>query len=84
MEDIWLVKQGWKWVQSQKQKQKQASSSYETRASSCLRDRICVAIQQHWRMVCNGCHSLGKTLLIVLLYWKDSFFSGFKSLAGLQ
>lgn len=79
MEDIGLVQQGWKWVQSQKQ-----VCSIARTTASCLRDKIWVAIDSYWPMVCNGCNNLWRFVVLILVYWKDSFVRGFKSLIGLQ
>ncbi|KAL9236524.1 hypothetical protein vseg_011182 [Gypsophila vaccaria] len=79
MEDVWLVKQWWKWVKSQKQ----GCSVGRTRVS-CVRDRVWVEIKQHWPRVCNGCNKLGLFVLMVLGYWKDCVFTGFESLFRLE
>ncbi|KAK9674287.1 hypothetical protein RND81_12G223500 [Saponaria officinalis] len=79
MEDIWLVKQGWKWAQSQKQ-----ACSVAKISVSSVRDRVCVEIKQHWPRVCNWCDKLGFFVLMVLVYWKDCVFTGFRSLFRLE
>lgn len=79
MEDIGLVQQGWKWLQSQKK----ACSVAKTTAS-CMRDRVWGAIDRHWPMLCNGCKKSWGFVVMLLVYWKDSFFTGFQSLFGLQ
>ncbi|KAL2943531.1 Chaperone protein DnaJ [Bienertia sinuspersici] len=79
MEDIGLVQQGFQWVQSQKH-----VCSLARTTASCLRDRVWIAIDRHWPNVCNGCKNLWTFVVLVVVYWKDSFFRGFKSLIGLQ
>ncbi|KAF3441146.1 hypothetical protein FNV43_RR15057 [Rhamnella rubrinervis] len=78
MEDIGLFKQGWKWLQSQKHIYSRART-----ATSHCRDKIGIAIERHWPMVCNGCAKLGRFLCFVLLYWRDSVTRGFHSFIGL-
>ncbi|XP_021743232.1 uncharacterized protein LOC110709330 [Chenopodium quinoa] len=79
MEDIGLVQQGWRWVQSQKY-----ACSFVRTTACCIRDRVWVAIDRHWPMVCNGCKNFCRFVVLVLVYWKDSFLRGFRSLIGLQ
>ncbi|CAK7323935.1 unnamed protein product [Dovyalis caffra] len=78
MEDIGLVKQGWKWLQTQKH----AYSRVKT-AVGCLRDKIGVCIERHWPMVCSGCARFGRLMLFMLIYWKDCVMRGFNSVIKL-
>lgn len=79
MEDIGLVKQGWQWLISQKQGFFQART-----ALNWVVDRVWMGIEMHWPSVCNGFKNFGRLLLLLLLYWKDCFFRGFRSLVRLQ
>ncbi|XP_065861699.1 uncharacterized protein [Euphorbia lathyris] len=74
MEDIGLVKQGWKWLQTQKN----ACSRVNT-AALCLRDKIGYFIDRHWPMVCNGFVRFGQLVSFLLIYWKDCFLRGSQS-----
>ncbi|WCJ32390.1 Chaperone DnaJ-domain superfamily protein [Euphorbia peplus] len=74
MEDIGLVKQGWKWLQTQKN----AYSRVNT-AALCLREKIGYFIDRHWPMVCKGFVRFGQLLSFLLIYWKDCFVRGFQS-----
>lgn len=78
MEDIGLFKQGWKWLQSQKHIYSRART-----ATGHCRDKIGIAIEKHWPMVCNGCAKFGRFLCFVFLYWRDSVIRGFHSFIGL-
>lgn len=78
MEDVGLVRQCWKWLQSQKH--------YCTRAlvaAACFRDKIGVFIDLHWPMVCGGCARFGRFLIFLLIYWKDCVMRGFDSVVKL-
>ncbi|KAJ4836077.1 hypothetical protein Tsubulata_010697 [Turnera subulata] len=81
MEDIGLVKQGWKWAQSQKHWCSGAAAA--AAAAGCLRDKIGVFIERHWPMVCSGCARFGRLLLLVLIHWKHCVLRGFNSLLKL-
>ncbi|KAJ6966818.1 hypothetical protein NC652_004390 [Populus alba x Populus x berolinensis] len=78
MEDIGLVKQGWKWLQTQKH----VYSRVKT-AVGCLRDKIGVVIERHWPMVCSGCARFGRLMRFMLIYWKDCATRGFNSVIKL-
>ncbi|KAH8518081.1 hypothetical protein H0E87_000044 [Populus deltoides] len=78
MEDIGLVKQGWKWLQTQKH----VYSRVKT-AVGCLRDKIGVFIERHWPMVCSGCARFGRLMRFMLIYWKDCATRGFNSVIKL-
>ncbi|PIN21072.1 Molecular chaperone (DnaJ superfamily) [Handroanthus impetiginosus] len=77
MEDIGLFKQGLKWMQSKD------CYSVARSMASCLRDKIGVFMERHWPMVCCGCARCGRGLLLLLIYWKNCFVSGFHSFIGL-
>ncbi|KAL9232512.1 hypothetical protein vseg_007619 [Gypsophila vaccaria] len=81
MEDVWLVKQGWEWVKSQKE---EAWLSTRRRRRRCVIERVCVAVEEHWPVVCNGCNELGRLLLLLLLCWKHCVSNGVRSLLRLQ
>ncbi|GMH24475.1 hypothetical protein Nepgr_026318 [Nepenthes gracilis] len=78
MEDIGLVKQGWKWLQSQKH-----ACSRAKNAMCCLRDKIGMVIERHWPMVCSGCKRFGMFVLSLLFHWHGCFVRGFRSLIAL-
>lgn len=78
MEDIGLVKQGWKWLQSQKH----VFSRAQTRLG-CFRDKMGVLIERHWPMVCSGCAKSGALLLLLLVHWKDCLVRGVQSMIKL-
>ncbi|KAF9667015.1 hypothetical protein SADUNF_Sadunf16G0288900 [Salix dunnii] len=78
MEDIGLVKQGWKWLQTQKH----IYSRVKT-AVGCLRDRIGLFVERHWPMLCSGCARFGKLMRFMLIYWKDCAMRGFNSVIKL-
>ncbi|KAK2638581.1 hypothetical protein Ddye_026376 [Dipteronia dyeriana] len=78
MEDIGLVKQGWKWLQSQKHMYSRAQT-----ALGCFRDKMGVFIDRHWPMVCTGCAKLGKCVCLLLLLWRNSVVRGFQSMLKL-
>lgn len=69
MEDIGLVKQGWKWVQSRK--------------IACSHLRTTVR-DHHWPLLCNGFKNTFKFVVMGFVYWMDCFKSGFGSLIALQ
>ena len=78
MEDIGLVKQGWKWMQSQKQ----------ICSDACSAMRICVEkigeiVERHWPLVCSGCGKLLGLLRLSIVYWKDCILRGFRCSAKL-
>uniref|UniRef100_A0A6N2MUS6 J domain-containing protein n=1 Tax=Salix viminalis TaxID=40686 RepID=A0A6N2MUS6_SALVM len=79
MEDIGLVKQGRKWLQTQKHAYWRAKT-----AVGCWRDKIGVLIGRHWPMVRNGCARLGRLMRLVLIYWKDCVVRGFNSFIRLS
>ncbi|XP_017980598.1 PREDICTED: uncharacterized protein LOC18594632 isoform X1 [Theobroma cacao] len=74
MEDIGLVKQGWKWLQSQKHVYSKAKT-----AVGCCRDKMGLLIERHWPMVCSGCAKFWKFSRLLLVYWKDCMVRGFQS-----
>ncbi|KAG5255255.1 Terminal organelle assembly protein [Salix suchowensis] len=78
MEDIGLVKQGWKWLQTQKHIYSRGKT-----AVGCLRDKIGVFIERHWPMLCSGCARFGKLMRFMLIYWKDCAMRGFNSVIKL-
>ncbi|XP_050218568.1 uncharacterized protein LOC126669206 [Mercurialis annua] len=78
MEDIGLVKQGWKWLQTQKHVFSQAKT-----VALCLRDEIGVFIERHWPMMCNGFVRFGGLVSFLLICWKDCFVRGFYSVIEL-
>ncbi|KAI9403519.1 hypothetical protein POPTR_001G438300v4 [Populus trichocarpa] len=78
MEDIGLVKQGWKWLQTQKHVYSRVKI-----AVGCLRDKIGVFIERHWPMVCSGCARFGRLMRFMLIYWKDCATRGFNSVIKL-
>ncbi|KAF3526973.1 hypothetical protein F2Q69_00050013 [Brassica cretica] len=78
MEDIGLVKQGWKWMQSQK----------HMCSDACSAMRICVEkigeiVERHWPLVCSGCGKLLGLLRLSIVYWKDCILRGFRCSAKL-
>ncbi|GAV78671.1 DnaJ domain-containing protein [Cephalotus follicularis] len=75
MEDIGMVKQGWKWLQSQK-----TACLLAQMAVGCYRDRMGMLVERHWPMVCKSCANLGKFLRLLLVYWHDCVARGFQSL----
>ncbi|KAJ8755055.1 hypothetical protein K2173_016584 [Erythroxylum novogranatense] len=78
MEDIGLVSQGWKWLQTQKHAYSRAKN-----AAGCLTDKIGVLVERHWPMVCHGCSLFGRLMLFLLVYWKDCVVRGFRSVIKL-
>lgn len=78
MEDIGLVKQGWKWLQSQKHAYSRART-----ALGCFKERSCVFVERHWPMVCTGCSKFGNFLWFILVQWRNSFTRGFQSMIKL-
>ncbi|KAJ4726579.1 DnaJ domain-containing protein [Melia azedarach] len=78
MEDIGLVKQGWKWLQSQKRAYSRART-----ALGRFRDKMGVLIERHWPMVCAGCAKLATLLCLLLVHWRNSVVRGFQSLIKL-
>ncbi|KAF4386605.1 uncharacterized protein LOC115706317 [Cannabis sativa] len=78
MEDVWLFKQGWKWLQSQKHIYSRARTwAYHGR------DKVSIIMERHWPMVCSGFARLGRFLCFLLLYWKNCVIRGFHSFVGL-
>lgn len=78
MEDIRLVKQGWKWLRSQKD----ACLRARIALGRC-KDKIGVFLERHWPTVCTGTVRLGSLLHFLLLQWSDCFIRGFRSLIAL-
>lgn len=78
MEDIVLVKQVWRRLQS-----KRHFYSVAPTAVGCFRDKIGIFIECHWPVVCCGCARLGTALLFLLIHWKDCVVRGFHSSIGL-
>ncbi|XP_040986331.1 uncharacterized protein LOC121234457 [Juglans microcarpa x Juglans regia] len=79
MEDIGLVKQGWKWLRSQKDAWPRARI-----ALSCCKDRIGTFLERHWPTVWAGTLRLGRLLRFLLLQWRDCVIRGFRSLIALS
>ncbi|EEF32426.1 uncharacterized protein LOC8266279 [Ricinus communis] len=78
MEDIGLVKQGWKWLQSQKYAYLRVKTT-----ALCLRDKIGVFIERHWPLVSSGFVRFGWLVSFLLIYWKDCFIRGLQSVVKL-
>ncbi|KAF8103470.1 hypothetical protein N665_0188s0406 [Sinapis alba] len=78
MEDIGLVKQGWKWMQSQKHMCSNACS-----AVRCFGEKIGALVERHWPLVCSGCGKLLGLLRLSIVYWKDCILRGFRCSAKL-
>ncbi|CAN6938943.1 unnamed protein product [Brassica oleracea var. botrytis] len=78
MEDIGLVKQGWKWMQSQKHMCSNACS-----AARRFVEKIGELVERHWPLVCSGCGKLLGMLRLGTLYWKDCILRGFRCSAKL-
>lgn len=78
MEDIGLVKQGWKWLRSQKDAWLRARL-----ALGCCKDRIGTFLERHWPTVWAGTLRLGRLLRFLLLQWRDCVIRGFRSLIAL-
>lgn len=78
MEDIGLVKHGWKWLRSQKDAWPRARI-----ALGCCKDRIGTFLERHWPTVLAGTLSLGRLLRFLLLQWRDCVIRGFRSLIAL-
>ncbi|KAH0921681.1 hypothetical protein HID58_021699 [Brassica napus] len=76
MEDIGLVKQGWKWLQSQKH-----LCSWVCAAMQCYGGRTEAFVERHWPLVCSGCGKLLGLLSLSFSYWKDCVLRGFQSCA---
>lgn len=76
MEDIGLVKQGWKWLQSQKH-----LCSCVCAAMQCFVGKTEAFAVRHWPLVCSGCGKLLGLLSLSFLYWKDCVLRGFQSSA---
>ncbi|KAM7495703.1 hypothetical protein LguiB_030312 [Lonicera macranthoides] len=77
MEDIALVKQVWRWLQSKKH-----FYSVAPTVVGCFRDKIGIFIERHWPVVCCGCARLGTALLFLFIHWKDCVVRGFHSSIG--
>lgn len=43
-----------------------------------------MGVERHWPTVCNGFKNFGNLMFLLVVYWKDCFFRGFRSLVGLQ
>ena len=78
MEDIGLVSQGWKWLQSKKHFYSVAQTS-----ATCFRDKIGIFFERHWPVVCCVCARIATVLHFLLIHWKDCFVRGFWSFVGL-
>ncbi|KAF5728212.1 hypothetical protein HS088_TW21G00357 [Tripterygium wilfordii] len=78
MEDIGLVEQGWKWLQTQKH----LWLCTET-AAGTLREKVGVFIERHWPKVCSWCARFWQLVCFVLIYWKDCVVRGFQSVTQL-
>lgn len=76
MEDIGLVKQGWKWLQSQKH-----LCSWVCAATQCFGEKTEALAERHWPLVCSGCGKLLGLLSLSFVYWKDCILRGFQSSA---
>ncbi|CDY40040.1 BnaC05g12750D [Brassica napus] len=76
MEDIGLVKQGWKWLQSQKH-----LCSWVCAAMQCFGGKTEAFVERHWPLVCSGCGKLLGLLSLSFSYWKDCVLRGFQSSA---
>ncbi|KAF3958918.1 hypothetical protein CMV_016219 [Castanea mollissima] len=75
MEDIGLVKQGWKWLRSQK------DACFRARvAVGCCKDRVCSFLERHWPKVCSGSVSFLRLLRCLVLLWKNCVVRGFRSM----
>ncbi|CAO2833188.1 unnamed protein product [Amaranthus hypochondriacus] len=79
MEDVGLVQQVWKWLQFQKH-----PCSLTPKIICGLTDRVWVAIDTLWPMVCKGFKNFLNFVVLIVIYWIDSFFRGVRSLIGLQ
>ena len=79
MEDIGLVQQVWKWLQFQKH-----LCSLAPKTISGLTDRVWVAIDTLWPMFCKGFKNFLNLMVLIVMYWIDSFLRGIRSLIGLQ
>lgn len=75
MEDIGLVKQGWKWLQSQKNIFSSARIGL-----GCFREKVGIFIERHWPMVCRGFAKLWMVLRLLVVQWRNSFVRGFQSM----
>ncbi|KAJ4884724.1 Chaperone DnaJ-domain superfamily protein [Raphanus sativus] len=78
MEDIGLVKQGWKWMQSQKHMCSDACS-----ALRWFVEKIGELVERHWPLVCSGCGKLIGLVRLSIVYWKDCILRGFRCSAKL-
>ncbi|KAL0009060.1 hypothetical protein SO802_010562 [Lithocarpus litseifolius] len=75
MEDIGLVKQGWKWLRLQK-----GACSRARAAVGCCKDRVCSFLERHWPKVCSGSVSFLRLLRCLVLLWKNCVVRGFRSM----
>ncbi|KAL8150244.1 hypothetical protein V2J09_020052 [Rumex salicifolius] len=78
MEDIGLVKQGWKWFQSHKHVFSRARTG-----AGRAKDGVGVAMERHWPVVCCGCKKFWGFLVWLLCHYKLCFETGIRSLVGL-
>ncbi|KAH0919156.1 hypothetical protein HID58_026816 [Brassica napus] len=78
MEDIGLVKQGWKWMQSQKHMCSDACSAMRS-----FVEKIGEIVARHWPLVCSGCWKLSRLIRLSIVYWKDCILRGFRCSAKL-
>ncbi|KAF5730798.1 hypothetical protein HS088_TW19G00398 [Tripterygium wilfordii] len=78
MEDIGLVQQGWKWLQTQKHVRLCTKTAVAT-----VRDKVGVLMERHWPKVCNWCSRFGRLVCFVLIYWKDCVVRGVQSVTEL-
>jgi DnaJ family protein C protein 14 len=74
MEDIGLVKQGWKWLRSQKD-----ACSRARIVVGCCKDGICSFSERHWPKVCSGSVNLVRLLHYLVFQWKNCMVRGFRS-----
>ncbi|KAI3496783.1 hypothetical protein L1887_39158 [Cichorium endivia] len=79
MEDIVLFKQGWKWLLSESHCYTVAAM----KAACFFRDKIGISIARHWPTVCHGSSRFAKLLWFFLIWWKNCFARGSRSLFGL-
>ncbi|KAJ9551238.1 hypothetical protein OSB04_015283 [Centaurea solstitialis] len=75
VEDIVLLKQGWKWWLSESH----CYSVAVMNAAGCFKDKI----GRHWPSVCRGCSRSAKLFCYFLIQWKDCLARGSRSLFGL-
>ncbi|XP_076952515.1 uncharacterized protein LOC143626254 [Bidens hawaiensis] len=79
MEDIGLVNQGWKWLQSESY----CCSAVAVKAATGLIHKFESFVSRHWPRVCYGCARLCRVFCFLLLQWKNCVFRGVESVFGL-